>query len=123
MTNHGLEAAKRQIGKRRDEVSTPALLLDLPKARQNIAEMANRMAKVPAALRPHVKIHKNPGLGKMQIAAGALEPRAIKSPQRPRANDGIRSLHGLQRSKIQFVLLCLRSVVLEETGVGYPKIL
>ena len=64
MTNHGLEAAKRQIGKRRDEVPTPALLLDLPKARQNIAEMANRMATVPAALRPHVKIHKNPGLGK-----------------------------------------------------------
>jgi len=72
LTGHGLEAAKRQIGKRRDEVPTPALILDLPKARQNIAEMANRMATVPAALRPHVKIHKNPGLGKMQISAGAV---------------------------------------------------
>jgi D-serine deaminase-like pyridoxal phosphate-dependent protein len=72
LNNHGLAAANRQIGKRRNEVPTPALLLDLPKARQNIAEMANRMATVPAALRPHVKIHKNPGLGKMQIAAGAV---------------------------------------------------
>ena len=67
-----LSAAKSLIGKRRDQVPTPALLLDLPKVRKNIAEMANRMAPLPAALRPHAKIHKNAGLGKMQIAAGAI---------------------------------------------------
>ena len=72
MTVGGLEAAKWLIGKRRDEVPTPALILDLPKARKNIAEMASRMAKLPAALRPHAKIHKNPKLGKMQVSAGAI---------------------------------------------------
>jgi D-serine deaminase-like pyridoxal phosphate-dependent protein len=72
VTTHSLAAAKNLIGKRRDQVPTPALLLDLPKVRKNIAEMANRMAPLPAALRPHAKIHKNPGLGKMQIAAGAV---------------------------------------------------
>ncbi len=72
MTTDSLEAAKSLIGKRRDEVPTPALILDLPKVRKNIAEMANRMATLPAALRPHAKIHKNPGLGKMQVSAGAI---------------------------------------------------
>src|ERR1700687_4276837 len=72
MTHDGMAATKGLIGKRRDQVPTPALLLDLPKARKNIAEMASRMAPLPAALRPHAKIHKNAGLGKMQIAAGAV---------------------------------------------------
>lgn len=72
MSAGGLEAARGLIGKRRGEVPTPALLLDLPKVRRNIAEMANRMADLPAALRPHAKIHKNPKLGKMQVAAGAI---------------------------------------------------
>jgi D-serine deaminase-like pyridoxal phosphate-dependent protein len=73
MTKDSLDAAKKcLIGKRRDQVPTPSLILDLPKVRKNIAEMARRMAPLPAALRPHAKIHKNPGLGKMQIAAGAI---------------------------------------------------
>jgi len=72
MTRDGLAAANGLIGKRRDEVPTPALILDLPKVRRNIAEMANRMATLPAALRPHAKIHKNPGLGRMQVSAGAI---------------------------------------------------
>jgi D-serine deaminase-like pyridoxal phosphate-dependent protein len=72
LTKDSLGAARGLIGKRRDEVPTPALLLDLPKVRMNIAEMASRMAPLPAALRPHAKIHKNPGLGKMQVAAGAI---------------------------------------------------
>ena len=72
MTRDALAGAKGLVGKRRDEVPTPALILDLPKVRRNIAEMANRMATLPAALRPHAKIHKNPGLGKMQVSAGAI---------------------------------------------------
>jgi D-serine deaminase-like pyridoxal phosphate-dependent protein len=34
--------------------------------------MADRMAGLPAALRPHAKIHKSPILGRMQIKAGAV---------------------------------------------------
>ena len=51
---------------------TPALILDLPKVRRNLQEMADRMAGLPAALRPHAKIHKSPLLGRMQIEAGAI---------------------------------------------------
>jgi D-serine deaminase-like pyridoxal phosphate-dependent protein len=46
--------------------------MDLQVVRENIAEMARRMDTVPAALRPHAKIHKSPELGQMQIEAGAI---------------------------------------------------
>jgi D-serine deaminase-like pyridoxal phosphate-dependent protein len=46
--------------------------MDLEVVRDNIAEMARRMETVPAALRPHAKIHKSPKLGRMQLEAGAI---------------------------------------------------
>src|SRR5579862_7078999 len=67
-----LDTARELIGAPRDAPATPALLLDLPKVRSNIAEMARRMSGLPAALRPHVKIHKSPILGRMQVEAGAI---------------------------------------------------
>ncbi len=63
---------RQLIGCELAELSTPALLLDLPKVRDNIAEMARRMETVPAALRPHAKIHKSPIVGRMQIEAGGI---------------------------------------------------
>ena len=69
---HALDTARQLIGAPRDAPATPALLLDLPKVRANIAEMARRMSGLPAALRPHVKIHKSPILGRMQLEAGAI---------------------------------------------------
>jgi D-serine deaminase-like pyridoxal phosphate-dependent protein len=67
-----LHSARQAIGKPRDAVSTPAMILDLPRVERNVREMANRMAGMPAALRPHAKIHKSPVLGRMQIEAGAI---------------------------------------------------
>jgi D-serine deaminase-like pyridoxal phosphate-dependent protein len=67
-----LESARRMIGKPRDAPSTPALILDLPRVEANLAEMARRMAPLPAGLRPHAKIHKSPILGQMQLDAGAI---------------------------------------------------
>lgn len=64
--------ARTLIGRPRDSPPTPALILDLPRVQANIAEMAARMATLPAALRPHAKIHKNPTLGRMQLDAGAI---------------------------------------------------
>ena len=72
MTQASLERARELVGGPADAVSTPALLLDLPTVRANIAEMAARMETVPAALRPHAKIHKSPELGRMQLEAGAI---------------------------------------------------
>ena len=67
-----LEIPRRMIGRPRDAPATPALILDLPTVKKNIAEMARRMAGVPASLRPHAKIHKSPILGRMQLDAGGI---------------------------------------------------
>jgi D-serine deaminase-like pyridoxal phosphate-dependent protein len=64
--------ARRLIGSPRNAPPTPALLLDLPRVRRNVTEMARRMDALPANLRPHAKIHKSPILGKLQIEAGAI---------------------------------------------------
>jgi D-serine deaminase-like pyridoxal phosphate-dependent protein len=60
------------IGRHRSDVVTPALLLDLPAARRNITKMADRLNKMPAGLRPHIKVHKSPELARLQIEAGAI---------------------------------------------------
>ncbi len=67
-----LEIPRRLIDGPRDAVPTPALILDLPRVERNLAEMARRMAGLPAELRPHAKIHKSPILGRMQLDAGAI---------------------------------------------------
>ncbi len=60
------------VGKRRDELDTPCLLLDLDLAESNIALMAARFANSPVRLRPHVKTHKTPVLALEQLRAGAI---------------------------------------------------
>ncbi len=58
------------IGRPRHDLVTPALILDLDIAKENIANMAAYMRDVPAKLRPHIKVHKSPELGRMQMEAG-----------------------------------------------------
>jgi D-serine deaminase-like pyridoxal phosphate-dependent protein len=58
------------IGRSRNELITPALILDLDVARRNIATMAEYMRTVRAKLRPHIKVHKSPELARMQMEAG-----------------------------------------------------
>jgi D-serine deaminase-like pyridoxal phosphate-dependent protein len=67
-----LEDRRAVIGRARNEVPTPALILDLDVARRNIAEMARRMSTMPARLRPHVKLHKSPQIARIQVEAGAI---------------------------------------------------
>jgi D-serine deaminase-like pyridoxal phosphate-dependent protein len=67
-----LDIARRLIGEPRTAPPTPALLIDLGRVRQNIADMARRMTEMPAALRPHAKIHKSPILAQLQLDAGAI---------------------------------------------------
>jgi D-threonine aldolase len=66
-----LEAYQPHIGLGREELPTPALILDLDVVRPNIALMAERM-RGPAKLRPHAKTHKCAELARMQIEAGAI---------------------------------------------------
>jgi D-serine deaminase-like pyridoxal phosphate-dependent protein len=67
-----LHSARQMIGRARDEPATPALILDLGMVERNIAEMKRRMAGLPAALRPHAKIHKSPAVAQLQLDAGAI---------------------------------------------------
>src|SRR6516162_1198936 len=59
------------IGRSRHELTTPALLLDLPVVRRNITRMAAR-TRGPTRLRPHVKSHKSTEIARLQIEAGAI---------------------------------------------------
>src|ERR1700753_2488614 len=60
------------IGKRREELPTPALVLDIDAAQRNIDHMAGALrAPGMAVIRPHYKTHKSPELARRQVAAGA----------------------------------------------------
>src|SRR5881398_1408515 len=56
----------------RDEIPTPALLLDLDRFERNLAKMAVHVRSAGKALRPHAKTHRCPEIARRQIAAGAL---------------------------------------------------
>src|SRR5580700_8002384 len=60
------------IGQRRDELITPALVLDVDAAQRNIDHMASELKQMGAAtIRPHYKTHKNPDLARRQLQAVA----------------------------------------------------
>lgn len=60
------------IGRAREDIITPALLLDLGILRNNLSLIEKRMRSLPAQLRAHVKVHKSPHIARMQIEAGAI---------------------------------------------------
>lgn len=60
------------IGIEKNEIDTPALLIDLDMMDANIAAMADFFDKVDARLRPHVKTHKSPIIAHKQIDYGAM---------------------------------------------------
>src|SRR5579859_4113014 len=53
------------------EIPTPALLLDADVLERNIATMAEKMRRLGARLRPHVKTHKCIEIGELQRKSGA----------------------------------------------------
>lgn len=56
----------------RQELDTPALLIDLEALEANIAAMAAHCANTGQRLRPHTKTHKSVEIARRQIAAGAV---------------------------------------------------
>jgi len=54
-----------------ENVSTPALVIDYNKLVKNIKTMANFAKENKVNLRPHIKTHKCPKIGQMQLEAGA----------------------------------------------------
>ncbi len=57
---------------RKDDLDTPALVVDIDKLRYNIDDMAAFAAANGINLRPHVKTHKTPQIAKLQLEAGAV---------------------------------------------------
>jgi D-threonine aldolase len=60
------------IGKARDELTTPTLLLDLEVLRANLALMRDGLASKHAVLRNHVKVHKSPHIARLAVEYGAI---------------------------------------------------
>jgi D-serine deaminase-like pyridoxal phosphate-dependent protein len=60
------------IGRRREELITPALVLDIDAAQRNIDRMASELRDMGSTtIRPHYKTHKSPDLARRQVRAGA----------------------------------------------------
>jgi D-serine deaminase-like pyridoxal phosphate-dependent protein len=70
--DHVRRAYGSAIGRHRTELVTPALVLDLPAMRRNVARMAAAMGDLPADIRPHFKAHKSPEIARLQVDAGAI---------------------------------------------------
>jgi D-serine deaminase-like pyridoxal phosphate-dependent protein len=66
-----LDAYRKAIGRRRHDLTTPALILDLDILRLNIATMA-AWNRTHSKVRPHAKIHKCVEIARLQVAAGAV---------------------------------------------------
>ena len=56
----------------REEIPTPALVLDLARFERNLGRMAKHVARSGKQLRPHAKTHRCPEIARRQIAAGAV---------------------------------------------------
>jgi 3-hydroxy-D-aspartate aldolase len=77
----------------RDEIPTPALLLDLDRFTRNLDRMAAHTRSAGKGLRPHAKTHKCPEIARRQIAAGALGVACAKLGEAEvMAEAGIRGL-------------------------------
>lgn len=77
----------------RDDIPTPALLLDLEGFEWNIARMSSFLKERRRGFRPHGKTHKSPDIAKALVKAGATGSCAAKlSEAETFAKHGIRGL-------------------------------
>jgi D-serine deaminase-like pyridoxal phosphate-dependent protein len=72
----------------RDEIPTPALVLDLDAFEWNVAKMTAFLREHGRALRPHAKTHKCPEIARALVAAGAVGACAAKLSEAEVLADG-----------------------------------
>ena len=83
----------QRLGASKEQVETPALLIDLDVLDRNIARMAALVAGTGVRLRPHVKTHKSPLIARRQMEAGAAGVCCAKiSEAEVMVSDGIRDV-------------------------------
>ena len=77
----------------RDEIPTPALLLDLDRFERNLTRMREHVRASGKQYRPHAKTHRCPEIARRQIEAGALGVACAKLGEAEvMAGAGIRGL-------------------------------
>ena len=59
-------------GMTKDELPTPAMVVDIDIFEKNLKHMADSAKKTGINLRPHVKVHKSVDVGKAQMKLGAI---------------------------------------------------
>ncbi len=64
-----------------EDLSTPAVVVDLDVLERNVARMADRAREAGVKLRPHAKTHKVPEIGRLQLAAGAMGISVAKTSE------------------------------------------
>src|SRR5438094_101514 len=69
----------------RDEIPTPALLLDMDRFERNLERMAKHVRAAGKQLRPHAKTHRCPEIAHKQVAAGAVGVACAKLGEAARA--------------------------------------
>lgn len=112
-------------GRRRDDLPTPALLVDLDKFENNLRVLAEHCKKTGCSFRPHAKTHKCPHIARRQVAAGALGVCVATVPEaEAMVAAGIRGVlltsPIVERHKIaRFVALAAKGDVM--AAVGHPR--
>jgi len=67
-----MEVPSQQKGIHKQDIDTPALVIDLPTVEQNITKMADFAKGRGINLRPYIKTHKSTILAQKQMEAGAV---------------------------------------------------
>lgn len=81
------------IGLRKDEIDTPALLLDLDRFERNATKISDFLREHGVDWRPHSKAHKSPAIARRQVELGALGITCAKvSEAEVMVDHGIRSV-------------------------------
>lgn len=75
------KAGRGVAGMRVDELPTPCLVVDIDRAERNIVSWAADVVAAGARLRPHIKTHKSPEIGRLQMAAGATGIAVAKTAE------------------------------------------
>jgi D-serine deaminase-like pyridoxal phosphate-dependent protein len=86
----GAPAALRGAGKltTKDELPTPALMLDLDIFESNVSKMAGFLKSRGRAFRPHAKTHKCPQIARALMRAGAVGACAAKISEAEALSEG-----------------------------------
>jgi D-serine deaminase-like pyridoxal phosphate-dependent protein len=81
LVTEALAAAAAEGRITKEDLPTPALLLDLDAFAFNLKKMADHCKQAGCGFRPHAKTHKCPEIGKRQVASGALGVSAATVPE------------------------------------------